>query len=185
MHDFKGVVYYQTSTWPSHDDLARNEATLVPAFARYLYHEGVFAEIDRLLKSNEFPNGSYVGHMTLIAICCAIDSAAAFADGAKRGAHGVQRRFELFVESYFPSAYATQKKAMYELLRCDGVHEWYLQRATITSVANDPKHLTGSIHISLPDFFDDVKIAFCAYASALDNEPELRAKFLGRYESVR
>ncbi len=185
MLDFKGVVYYQTNTWPDHGLLLNDEAHLVPAFARYLYPDGVFCEIERLLGSREFPGGSYVGHMTLIAICCAIDSVAAFADGAERGAAGVRSRFLSFVTTYFPKRYASNARDVFELLRCDGVHEWYLQRATISSVPNDPKHLTGSLYVSLPDLFRDLRGGFESYAQALERDAGLRTKFLARYRSVR
>lgn len=185
MLDFKGVIYYHTSTWPDHSFLMSDEANLVPAFARHLYPGGVFHEIERLLESKEFPGGSYVGHMTLIAICCAIDSVAAFADGAVRGAAGVKSRFLSFVTTYFPNRYAASAKDIFDLLRCDGVHEWYLQRATISSIPNDPKHLTGSLHVSLPDLFRDLGNGFDAYSRALECDAALRAKFLVRYRSVR
>ncbi len=185
MLDFKGVLYYHTSTWPDHGLLLCDEAHLVPPFARHLYPDGVFHEIERLLGSREFPGGSYVGHMTLIAICCAIDSVAAFADGAERGAAGVKLRFLSFVTTYFPKPYASHAKDIFDLLRCDGVHEWFLQRATISSVPNDPRHLTGSLYVSLPDLFRDLRGGFESYAQAPGRDAGLRANFLARYRSVR
>lgn len=185
MLDFKGVTYYQTNTWPDHAYLASDEVNLVPAFARYLYPQGVFHEIQLLLGSKEFPGGSHIGHTTLIAICCAIDSVASFSAGSNRGAGGVQTRFVSFLTTYFPKGYAANAEKMFKLLRCDGVHEWYLQRATISSRRDDPSHLTGSIYVSLPDLFRDLTIGFDAYAQALEREASLRANFLARYQSVR
>lgn len=185
MLDFKGVIYYQTNTWPDHAQLVSDEARLVPAFARVLFPQGAFREIELLLGSKEFPGGSNIGHTALIAICCATDSVASFAAGAERGAMGVQKRFVSFLTTYFPKPYAARAKDMFEVLRCDGVHEWYLQRATISSVRDDPRHLTGSIYISLPTLFRDLTVAFGAYAHALEREAGLRANFLTRYRSIR
>ena len=91
----------------------------------------------------------------------------------------------MFIERFFPPEYSAKKSVVYTALRCDGVHDWFLHRATISGTRNEPSHLEGRINVSLYDLFRDLRAAFEKYAVALEFDAQLCWNFRKRFDHVR
>ena len=123
-----------------------------------------------------------------MAICSAIDTLGAFLKGSEKTDSRVGKRFRAFIQSYFPKEYSAERKKIYKHLRCDSIHGWTLNKAYITGIENDQDHLSrrnGVLHISLLNFFDDLKEAFLNYCEKIMSEDELKRNILRRYKELK
>jgi hypothetical protein len=184
MFDISKINYHQTDTWPKYNKLCEEEDEIIVEFIKEIYCNGVFAEIERLMNSNEFPKCSGIGHIVLIAICSVIDSLSAYANAND----GVGVRYKGFIKNYFPEEYRGSEEGIYDVFRCDGVHGWNLHRSMISGERNDRNHLNnkeGILYLSLYDFFDDLQDAFNNYLNQLVKDKELINNLLNRYKEIR
>lgn len=184
MVNLNSLVYHKTNTWPSHSDLVLESNMVLGDFLRKIFVEGVFIEINKLLTSKEYPNCTGIGHITLIAICSAIDSLSSYVSGGGR----VGMRFITFISQYFPTRYAGKEQKIYESFRCDSIHGWNLHKSIISGIPNDKDHLLEEndiIYISLYDFFNDLTKAFESYHTSLKQDDSLKINLLKRYKELR
>lgn len=195
MIDLQHIIHYQTFTWPAYEALSIEDNTVIAKFLKKIYQEGVFEEIEKLMTCKEFKktiNGcDYycvgIGHTVLLAICSAIDSLGAFAEGI--GRNRVKFRFISFIKSYFPDSYDENiANKIYEAFRCGSTHAWYLFSGNMIGLINYPNHLkeeNGIMHISLNDFFNDLKIAFRNYYEDIQKDNDIKDKLLRRYQVLK
>ena len=178
------IIFYQTNTWPSYEELVKESNVVIANFLKIIYVDGVFVEINKLMTSKEYPNCVDIGHVVLISICSAIDSLSAYAFGGGN----VGNRFTSFIAKYFPTKYSGKEKLIYEAFRCDGVHGWNLHRSVISGKINDPHHLENKLgipYISLYDFFNDLTKAFDKFYNKLKTDDILKDNVLKRYNEIR
>lgn len=195
MIDLKNIIYHRTDTWPSYKDLEKETNIEIANFIKKIYREGVFIEIEKLISCEEFKvsGNDYdyccvgIGHIVLLAICSAIDSLGAYAEGT--GIRNVGPRFKNFISTYFLSSYDEElAEKIYDSFRCGIVHEWYLFKGSMIGMENDPNHLreeNGILHISLNDFFKDLKAAFKDYYEKIKSDKSIKKKLLKRYKEIK
>ena len=184
MIEFDHIQYHLTGTWPSYDELRKDSNSAISNFMKKIYIDGVLTEINRLLTSKEYPNCNGIGHIALIAICSAIDSVSAFANGGGK----VGARFTSFIARFFPKKYYGKEKMIYDSFRCDSVHGWNLHKCLITGIPGDPLHLSeqdGIPRLSLYDLFNDLTKAMQSYCEQLKVDDDLKHKFLRRYKKLK
>ena len=194
MVNFSKIQYHQTFTWPTYDDLVDEESIVIADFLGLIYKHGIFNEIERLITCEHFKktinNHDFycvgIGHIVLMAVCNAIDTLGAYSEGA--GRRNVERRFKRFISTYFPAIYKNMGKKIYDSFRCRSVHEWNLFKGSMVGLRDDPDHLKEEndiLHISLIDFFNDLKVAFQRYYEAIKSDFSVRDKLLKRYKELR
>jgi len=195
MINLDGIKYYQTFTWPTYENLARENRKVIGDFLKLIYEDGIFSEIEKLITCDEFKESinNYVvcckdiGHIVLMAICSAIDTLGAYSEGT--GKRNVGNRFKKFISIYFPDIYdKNMADKIYEAFRCGSVHEWNLFKGNMIGLINDPNHLrkeNGILHISLVDFFNDLKKAFQKYYEAIKRNDKVKDKLLARYRELK
>ena len=192
MIDLRKTIYHMTKTWPKYENLKNESNSTIADFISKIYKKGIFREINRLLTCDiydentqtHYTNCAGIGHIVLIAICCAIDSLSAFASGGGK----VRNRFTSFIARYFPSNYSGKESKIYEAFRCDSVHGWNLHKSSISGYVNDPKHLSeegGTIYISLYDLFNDLNKAFDNYYQELKEDNTIKNNLLKRYKDIK
>lgn len=194
MIKYKNFKFYLLNTWPSLEELEKKTKDEIVEFMKKMYQGGIFDEIEQLIRRDEFKNpkdDSYcyrIGHIVLMAICSAIDTLGAFLKGSKKTDSDVSERFRAFIQSYFPKEYSVERKKIYKHLRCDSIHGWTLNKAYITGIENDQDHLSrrnGILHISLLEFFDDLKEAFLNYCEKIMSDDKLKRNILRRYKELK
>jgi hypothetical protein len=194
MIDLNSLIYYQTSTWPTYDELAVEENETIAAFLKKIYEDGIFGEIGKLITCDQFKKQENnhdlycvgIGHIVLMAVCSAIDTLGAYAAGTRKNKVGC--RFKYFISSYFPDKYLTLADKIYEAFRCGAVHEWNLFKGNMIGLRNDPNHLKENnavLHISLLDFFNDLKIAFQKYCEVIRKDNHVKDNLLARYKKLK
>jgi hypothetical protein len=194
MINFDSIIYYQTFTWPTHDELTVEKNNTIADFLKKIYEDGIFGEIEKLITCGQFKkqinNRDFccvgVGHIVLMAVCSAIDSLGAYAEGT--GIKNVGLRFKKFISTYFPAIYKNKEQNIYDSFRCGSVHEWNLFKGNMIGLRNDPDHLkeeNGILHISLVDFFSDLKIAFQKYYEAIQKDNNIKDNLLARYRELK
>jgi hypothetical protein len=194
MIDLNKIIPYQTSTWPTYEELAVEENKTIAAFLEKIYEDGIFDEIGKLIKCDQFKRQEKnkvfycvgIGHIVLMAVCSAVDILGAYATGTKTNKVG--HRFKNFISSYFPEKYKGVADEIYRAFRCGSVHAWFLFNGKIIGLRDDSKHLkedNGLLHISLIDFFDDLKIGFQKYCEVIIKDNNAKDSLLKRYKVLR
>jgi len=149
---------------------------------RKRFPERVFADISACLQKNQAVGAT-------ILLCCAIDCLARYCSGEP--SHQLNKnKYQNFLKDYFEPAY--HPESFYTFVRCGLVHGYNMEGKYIILGSRDVRaralHMKFSSNhratiINPFTLYEDVRRAFYKFIEDLENQRELRRRFLRVWKS--
>jgi len=184
----KGFIAWQPSTWPEPRDSYDSE---FKDTLRIIFEESLISEINNVIK--DAPTLEHRGHVVALSILCAIDTLSSYAfkdlksKPCKKCGRGdnVGRRYQKYIENFFPREYQPFAKKIYKLYRNSITHSWNLFEAGMTPDAQRITEINGVINLGLFDFFTALAFSLNNFMERLKVDTVLQTTALARYSELK
>lgn len=185
-------ISWQPSTWP---EAPVNFDDNFYRVIKKIFESTIIDEIDNVISDAKIVNGSieHRGHVVVTAQLCAIDALASYAffdESSEECAvckriDSKIRKYNKFIEEFFPDEYKQYNKELYTLYRNAVVHSWNLFEASIMPDSSAVTIKNGILCFGLLNFQDALTSSLAQFLEKLKTDTKLQNNTLERYRKLK